>query len=122
LRKNGRSEVTFSFDFRKIYNQIIPLLNFIAIIFLILLSVVFRDPSSFESGFITLLIIDVFEYALRDRNENRMQDRILKQIRDILGVPQPLPKLEEKPTPKSFLKKCINCGKEIPIASEECPF
>jgi hypothetical protein len=24
-------------------------------------------------------------------------------------------------TPKSFLKKCINCGQEIPIASETCP-
>ena len=27
-----------------------------------------------------------------------------------------------KGTPKSFLKKCPKCGKEIPIASEECPF
>jgi hypothetical protein len=25
-------------------------------------------------------------------------------------------------TPKSFLKKCSKCGREIPIASEECPF
>ena len=25
-------------------------------------------------------------------------------------------------TPKSFLKKCVECGKEIPIASEECSF
>ncbi|MEM3673657.1 MAG: zinc-ribbon domain-containing protein [Candidatus Bathyarchaeia archaeon] len=24
-------------------------------------------------------------------------------------------------TPNAFLKKCPNCGKEIPIASEECP-
>lgn len=24
-------------------------------------------------------------------------------------------------TPKTFLKKCVSCGKEIPIASEECP-
>lgn len=24
-------------------------------------------------------------------------------------------------TPKSFLKKCIECGKDIPIASEVCP-
>ena len=23
-------------------------------------------------------------------------------------------------TPKSFLKNCVKCGKEIPIASEEC--
>ncbi len=25
-------------------------------------------------------------------------------------------------TPKAFLKKCRKCGREIPIASEECPF
>jgi len=25
-------------------------------------------------------------------------------------------------TPKSFLKKCTNCDKEIPIASETCPY
>ena len=25
-------------------------------------------------------------------------------------------------TPKSFLKKCIKCAKEIPIASEECQY
>jgi len=25
-------------------------------------------------------------------------------------------------TPKSFLKNCTKCGKEIPIASEECPY
>ena len=24
-------------------------------------------------------------------------------------------------TPKSFLKECVRCRKEIPIASEECP-
>ncbi|MDI6691684.1 MAG: hypothetical protein QME50_07500 [Candidatus Bathyarchaeota archaeon] len=25
-------------------------------------------------------------------------------------------------TPKSFMKKCVKCGREIPIASEQCPF
>jgi len=25
-------------------------------------------------------------------------------------------------TPKTFLKKCVRCGKEIPLASEECPY
>jgi len=25
-------------------------------------------------------------------------------------------------TPKSFLKKCVDCGKEIPLASEQCPY
>lgn len=26
-----------------------------------------------------------------------------------------------KLTPLSFLKKCVKCGKQIPVASEECP-
>jgi hypothetical protein len=25
-------------------------------------------------------------------------------------------------TPRSFMKKCVKCRKEIPIASEECPY
>ena len=25
-------------------------------------------------------------------------------------------------TPRGFLKKCVECGKEIPIASEECSY
>jgi len=25
-------------------------------------------------------------------------------------------------TPRSFLKKCVQCGKEIPIAEEECQY
>jgi peptidoglycan/LPS O-acetylase OafA/YrhL len=25
-------------------------------------------------------------------------------------------------TPKSFLKSCVACGRQIPVASEECPF
>jgi len=29
---------------------------------------------------------------------------------------------QSKETPKAFLKQCIKCGKEIPIASEECPY
>jgi len=28
----------------------------------------------------------------------------------------------KKETPSAFLKMCIKCGKQIPIASEECPF
>jgi ribosomal protein L40E len=40
----------------------------------------------------------------------------------VLVAPR-LPKISRKTeeTPKSFLKKCIKCGAEIPIASEECP-
>jgi predicted RNA-binding Zn-ribbon protein involved in translation (DUF1610 family) len=25
-------------------------------------------------------------------------------------------------TPNAFLKKCVNCGKQIPIASEQCQY
>jgi len=28
----------------------------------------------------------------------------------------------EKEASKAFLKKCVKCGKKIPLASEECPF
>jgi len=30
--------------------------------------------------------------------------------------------LNAEETPMSFLKKCVNCGREIPIASEQCQF
>ena len=30
--------------------------------------------------------------------------------------------LNSEKTPKSFLKKCVKCGRKIPIASEECPY
>ena len=29
---------------------------------------------------------------------------------------------QDSATPKSFMKKCVKCGKQIAIASEECPF
>jgi predicted RNA-binding Zn-ribbon protein involved in translation (DUF1610 family) len=31
-------------------------------------------------------------------------------------------KVEGAMREKSFLKKCVQCGKKIPIASEECPY
>ena len=31
-------------------------------------------------------------------------------------------KLGEQSQPQAFLKNCINCGKQIPIASEECQY
>lgn len=31
-------------------------------------------------------------------------------------------KSQIRTTPKTFLKKCIRCGREIPLASEECPY
>jgi hypothetical protein len=35
---------------------------------------------------------------------------------------EPIVRSKDLETPKSFLKKCIQCTREIPIASEECPF
>ncbi len=29
---------------------------------------------------------------------------------------------EEEKTPKGFLKKCVRCGREIPVASEQCSY
>jgi len=31
-------------------------------------------------------------------------------------------KIPPAPTPETFFKKCSKCGKEIPIASEECSY
>jgi len=37
------------------------------------------------------------------------------------GKPPFLDKETQK-TPKRFLKRCVQCGREIPIASEQCPY
>ena len=67
---------------------------------------------------------------LRNENKNTRQDiSRLKSIIDDLGqrlsqLPQAQEGSEpsEDATSKSYLKKCLECGKEIPIASEECQY
>jgi hypothetical protein len=34
----------------------------------------------------------------------------------------PISSIISKPTPKAFLKSCVRCGRDIPIASEECKY
>jgi hypothetical protein len=50
--------------------------------------------------------------ALRPSLERRVMPRL---NRFLLGV------FKGQPTQRSFLKKCVKCGKDIPIASEQCP-
>jgi len=35
---------------------------------------------------------------------------------------EPIVRSKDLETPKSFLKKCTRCSREIPIASEDCPY
>jgi chromosome segregation ATPase len=68
--------------------------------------------------------------GLRNENKITRQDiSRLKSVIDDLGqrlsqLPQTPESTEsvEEPTSKSYLKKCVECGKEIPIASEECQY
>jgi hypothetical protein len=50
--------------------------------------------------------------ALKPSFERRVMPRLNRLI---LGI------YKGQPTRKSFLKECIKCGKDIPIASEQCP-
>lgn len=47
---------------------------------------------------------------------------ILGTIGGVLAITHKLFKFQIGQTPKAFLKKCVKCGREIPIASEECPY
>lgn len=67
---------------------------------------------------------------LKNENKNTRQDiSKLKSVIDDLG--QKLSQLSQteesvepfdEATSKSYLKNCVECGKEIPIASEECQY
>lgn len=46
---------------------------------------------------------------------------ILGIIGGILRLSAPSETSVVTQTPRAFVKRCPNCGKEIPIASEECP-
>jgi chromosome segregation ATPase len=67
---------------------------------------------------------------LKHENKDTRQDiSRLKSVIDDLGQRlSQLPQAEESAEPsdeatsKSYLKKCFECGKEIPIASEECQY
>jgi chromosome segregation ATPase len=67
---------------------------------------------------------------LKNGNKNTRQDiSRLKSLIDDLGqrlsqLPQAKESAEpsDEATSKSYLKKCVECEKEIPIASEECQY
>lgn len=48
---------------------------------------------------------------------NELEQR-LRQISQPTETSRP----QEETKSRSFLKKCVNCGKDIPIASEECQY
>lgn len=46
---------------------------------------------------------------------------LTKYIHGKLYITGRLPSKPTERTPTAFMKKCVKCGIEIPIASEECP-
>lgn len=75
--------------------------------------------SQLQDG-IAILLCGIFAGALSYIPAKPIKPKIinrfapaLDRINRLLGV---------QGTPKGFLKKCIECGREIPIASEECPY
>lgn len=46
---------------------------------------------------------------------------LTKYIHGKLYIAGKLPPKPTERTPTAFMKKCVKCGREIPIASEECP-
>lgn len=64
------------------------------------------------SGVFLGVLISMPAKQLKPRAERRLAP-LLKRVESALGAVE---------TPRGFLKKCVDCGKEIPIASEQCQF
>jgi hypothetical protein len=62
--------------------------------------------------FVTIYAFVPFK-ALRPSLERRVMPRL---NRFMLGA------FKGQPAQRSFLKKCVKCGKDVPIASEQCPY
>lgn len=80
LPKNGGTEVRLSLDFKKHFTVLLFLGNFVAVVFIIFLCIIFKDLSLFEGGLITLLVFDVAYLARREKNEKGMKRKILQEI------------------------------------------
>jgi len=59
--------------------------------------------------------VNIFEV-----NAKKWLSRLQKASKEVSEVQLGKPDARMKGTPKTFLKRCPNCGAEIPIASEEC--
>ncbi len=64
------------------------------------------------SGVFLAVLLSIPARQLKPKVERRLAP-FLKRVESALGAEQ---------TPKGFLKKCVECGKEIPIASEQCQY
>lgn len=92
-------------------------LLFLSILFLISIPFILASPraSSDPSGVLGIMFGAIFFM-------------IMSAIAFLAGKKKPpsiyemLSKGAYMQTPKSFLKNCSKCGREIPIASEECPY
>ena len=60
--------------------------------------------------------VNIFEV-----NAKKWLSRLQKASKEVSEIQLGKPDVRMKGTPKTFLKKCQNCGAEIPTASEECP-
>jgi hypothetical protein len=64
-------------------------------------------------GIFTAIYGAVPAKALKPRFDRKVMPRI---NRFLLGI------VTGQETRRSFLKKCVRCGRDIPIASEQCPY
>ena len=75
--------------------------------------------SQLQDGVATLLC-GVFTGALFYIPAKPIKPKIIRQFAPTLNRLNRF--LNVQGTPKGFLKKCVKCDREIPIASEECPY
>lgn len=69
---------------------------------------------------VAILLCGVFTGALFYIPAKPIKPKIARQFAPMLNRLNSF--LSVQGTPKGFLKKCVKCGREIPIASEECPY
>ena len=75
--------------------------------------------SQLQDG-VAILLCGVFAGALFYIPAKQIKPRMVSRFAPMLDRINRF--LSVQGTPKGFLKKCVECGREIPIASEECPF
>lgn len=78
------------------------------------------EVSSQLQDSVAILLSGIFLAALLSIPIKPMKPKIETELAPILKRVNSLFQVSEK-TPKGFLKPCAECGKEIPIASEQCP-
>jgi len=77
--------------------------------------------SQLQDG-IAILISGILAGALISIPAGQMKPKITRLFSPVLSRINRFLTTEVEGTPSSFLKKCVQCNREIPIASEECPY